>query len=128
MKDVVFIKKNKMYVEDLSDWINPEYKNTQAQLSLMTEDEREHLYTKKEVKIALEAKELIKNVRYPSLKEAVHLAQDGNIVGMPQTANITRNCDIYGPPVEASRGMTTNKKVSNIIGTGAPEHREKHTG
>ena len=28
MKDVVFIKKNKVYVADFSDWINPEYKTT----------------------------------------------------------------------------------------------------
>jgi len=128
MKDVVFLKKNKMYVADFSDWINPEYKNTQAQLSLMTADEREHLYTKKEVKRALEAKEFIKNAGYPSLKEAVHLAQDGNIIGMPQTAtDITRYYDIYGPPVEAIRGMTTNKKVGNIVGIGAPELREQRT-
>ena len=94
----------------------------------MTADEREHLYAKKGVKRALEAKEFIKNAGCPSLKEAVHLAQDGNIIGLPQTAaDISRYYDIYGPPVEAIRGMTTNKKVSNIIGTGASELREQHT-
>ncbi len=52
----------------------------QAQQSLMTTDECEHLYTKKEVKLALEAKEFIKNAGYSSLKEAVHLAQDVSII------------------------------------------------
>ena len=62
---------------------------------MMTVDEHEHLYTKKEVKRALEAKEFIVNAGSPTFNEAVHVAQDSNIIGLPQTAaDITRYYDI----------------------------------
>ena len=45
---------------------------------------------------------------------AIALANDGNIMGIPITANdIRRAYDIYGKPVAAVRGMSTKKKVSS---------------
>ena len=109
--DVVFEHRNKICVADFSKWISRFYQESDYQLTLMTTKEREHLYSKREVRNALEAKEFIKNAGYPSLKEALHMARDGNLVGIPHSAeDINRLYDIYGPPVESIHGKMVNKK------------------
>lgn len=57
---------------------------------MMNAEEREHLYTRKEVRKALEVKEFLRKAGYPSEKEAVHLARDGNIVGMRESVDDVR--------------------------------------
>jgi hypothetical protein len=51
-KDVEFVRRNKLYVADFSEWLDPEYEECYAMLSLMTAEEREHMYTRKEVRRA----------------------------------------------------------------------------
>ncbi len=48
-----------------------------------TVQEMESLYTKVEVARAKVAYEGLKNVRYPSLEEFIHLVEDGNIHELP---------------------------------------------
>jgi hypothetical protein len=111
-RDLVFERRDLMYVADFSDWIVDE---EELKLNLMTVQEREHLYNRKEIRHALKAKEFLRNAGYPSEKEAIHLARDGNIVGMPESPNdIQRYFDVYGRQVEAVRGKTTKEHVKQI--------------
>ena len=103
--DLVFVRRNKFYVADFSYWLKSS-KNKYAMLGA------EHMYTKKEVSRAIEAGEFIKNAGYPSRGEAIHLARDGNIMDMPQTAkDIDTYYNIYGDPVAAIRGKATEDKA-----------------
>jgi hypothetical protein len=68
------------------------------------------MYTRKQKRRALEAKEFIKNAGYPSRNEAIHLVRDGNINNVPVSVNDVNNYyDIYGPVVEVVRGKTTRR-------------------
>jgi hypothetical protein len=116
-RDVAFVRRNKLYVADFSDWINDDYQECNAMLSLLTVQEREHMYTRKEVRHALKAEEFIRNAGYPSQAEAVSLVRDGNINNMPvNIVDVNAYYDIYGPLVETVHGKTTKKKVSFIQG------------
>ena len=123
-RDIEFNRKGKFYIADFADWIvNHDYPT-----SFMTTAEREHMYTRKEVAKALEAKEFLKNAGYPSEKEAVHLARDGNIKDMPHgAADIKRYFDIYEPQVEAIRGKTVNQQAISAeqVDDAAREQRTK---
>ena len=75
--DVVFHPKCGMYV---ADW--DQYRNAFAKASTA-------IYMKAEEAQAKQAYELIRTSSYPSLAEAVHLIQDGNIIGMPIVSHST---------------------------------------
>ena len=114
-RDLKFVRRNKLYVADFSDWMDPDYEECNALLSLLTVEEKEHMYTRKEIKHALQAKEFIKNAGYPSRNEAIHLIRDGNINNVPVGVDdVNRYYDIYGPMVEQVRGKSTTKKVRFI--------------
>jgi hypothetical protein len=111
-RDIIFYKKDKMYVADFSEWIqkdsvtNDYYEAGDIDLVLMTAQERESLYTKKEVERAREAGEFE--------KEAVHLIRDGNLVNVPYSVDdIRRYYTIYGPQVAAVRGKTTKQHAKS---------------
>ena len=110
-------------VADFSAWIQD---HDESNLIMMNAEEREHLYTRKEVRKALEAKEFLRKAGYPSEKEAVHLARDGNLDGMRESADdVWRYLDIYGKQVEALQGKMTQNHVKAIdLGDdGAKEQR-----
>jgi hypothetical protein len=127
-RDLEFVRRNKLYIADFSDWVNPDYVECNTLLSLLTVEEREHMYTRKEVTRALEAKEFIKNAGYPSRNEAIHLIRDGNLNNVPVcVGDVNRYYDIYGPMVEPVRGKSTNKKVKFIgdeVDIGLKEERK----
>jgi hypothetical protein len=50
-----------------------------------TLQENELVYTKSEVKRAKQAHTFLKTSRYPSLEDAVHLLEDGNVENVPCT-------------------------------------------
>jgi hypothetical protein len=113
-QDVVFTKRNKMWVADFSDWVVEEA-DLQEQcitLNLLMVEEKEQLYTKKEMKKALDAGEFLRSLGYPMLKEALATMRNGNITNIPHTAdNVKRFFDIYGAQVPGIRGRTMNKKA-----------------
>jgi hypothetical protein len=114
-KGVEFVRRNKLYVADFSDWINDEYEECNALLSLMTLEEREHMYTRKEVRRALRAELFIRNAGHPSQNEAVSMVRDGNINNIPLSVNdVNTYYDIYGPMVEAVRGKSTKRRVTFV--------------
>jgi len=68
-------------------------------------------YTKSEVDRAKLAGKFIENCGFPSLKEAVHLAEDSNIKGVTITgADIRRKVAIFGVDAAAVRGKMTKEK------------------
>ena len=110
--DVVFYRRNKMYVADFSEWLDGKNTENNENINLMTTQERESLLTSKEVKKALEAKEFLRKAGYPSPKEANHLVNDGNVLNIPHTGEHIRNYfDTYGAMVESVRGKTTKQHV-----------------
>jgi hypothetical protein len=58
----------------------------------------------------------VKNSRYPSPNEMLHLLQDGNIRGLPTlgAADLERAYKIYGVHPEYVRGQMTKKKVGRM--------------
>ena len=103
--DIVFRRKAGMYV---ADW--RQYKHVYATASTA-------IYTKAEEVRAKIAYDLLRTSGYPSIGEAVHLIQDGNITGMPTITvdDLRRAYDIYGTPPEYVRGKMTKRKVSRAI-------------
>jgi hypothetical protein len=99
--DLVFYRRDKMWVADFSEWIISEEDHAQelcAQLNLMTVSEKEDLYTRKDVLRALEAGEFLKSLGYPTQREAIGLVRDGNVRNVPHTVeDVKRFFDIYGP-------------------------------
>ncbi len=90
-RDIAFERREKLYV---ADW----YTETEDTVVAVTVQENELLYSKDQVKCAKEAHEFLKNSGYPSLSEAVHLLNDGNVRGGPQLlhADVERAYRIYG--------------------------------
>jgi hypothetical protein len=75
------------------------------------------VYTKAEELHAKKAYELLCTSGYPSMTEAIHLVEDGNISRMPvlTSEDICVAYEIYGSPPEFVRGKMTKKKVSQAI-------------
>ena len=102
-KDLIFHRRGKFYVADMTEWIQEQYSFATSGLN-----DRERLYTSKEVKRAKEAGEFIRKCGYPSENEALHLVMDGNIAEVDITTNdIRRYFEIYGPIPAYVRGKTT---------------------
>ena len=74
-----------MYMADFSDWIVEE-EDRENNVALATLNNRAQLYNSKEFRKALEVKEFIANAGYPSMKEAMNLITDGNVVGIKHSA------------------------------------------
>jgi hypothetical protein len=60
--------------------------------------ENESTYTQTEICKAKEAYEFLRCSGYPLPEEAIHLFQDGNIIGLPELSreDFIRAYDIYG--------------------------------
>ena len=114
-QDLVFKRREKMWVADLSDWIVQEEDRTQDNynnLSLLTVQEREDLYTRREVRKAQEVGEFLKSLGYPTQKEAIGIVRDGNIKNIPCTAeDVRRYFEIYGPQVPGIRGKMMKRRA-----------------
>ena len=104
--DLVFKREGKFYMADMSDWMS-------TNVNLTTVTDRENLYTSKEINLAKEAWDFVKNAGYPSLKETIHMVNDGNVVGIQlSTKDVYRAYDIYGIPPAAIRGKQTKHKIT----------------
>jgi hypothetical protein len=108
-RDIAFERREKFYV---ADW----YTETEDTVVAATVQENELLYSKDQVKRAKEAHEFLKNSVYPSLSEAVHLLNDGNVRGGPQLlhADVEQAYRIYGTYPEYIRGKMTRKTVGRV--------------
>jgi hypothetical protein len=87
-----------------------------TRLSPLTVAETEGLYTRKEVRKALEAGELLKALGYPSERDALEVLRDGNIRNIQHSADdVCRFYTIYGPQVVAKSGKTTKAHAKTKI-------------
>jgi hypothetical protein len=71
-------------------------------------------YTKAEEERAMQAYELIRNARFPSYQEAVHIVEDGNIAHMQtlSAADVHRAYELYNVHPEYVHGKMMKKKAS----------------
>jgi len=107
-RDLIFYKRNKLFVADFSDWINA------SGSSFATIEDRESMLTKTEIEGARKASDFIKSAGFPSKQAAIDMLRDGNINNIPiEVADIKTYFDIYGPPVEAIHDKTTALKSVN---------------
>ena len=100
-RDIIFHRRDKLYVADFS---RPIVAVTKA-------------YTKSEEARAQAAYEVIRNCGYPSIAEAIHLIQDGNLTHMPMLTaeDVRRAYDLYGEPVGSVQGKMTKRKISRSL-------------
>jgi hypothetical protein len=114
---MVLVHRDKIYVVDFSEWIVDDEERVYEMhmgLSLMTveERERESMYTRKEVRRALEAGEFLKSMGYPTEQEAINIVQSGNILNIPYSVeDVKRFFDVCGTQAVGLRGETTKKKA-----------------
>lgn len=119
-RDIAFTKRYKIYMAEFLEWAREaedsevEYIIDDIDLVLMTFQEREGLYTKKEVGKVRQAGEFLCTVGYPSEKEAIHLIRDGNLVSVPYSIeDICRYYTMFGPQVEAVRGKMAKQHAES---------------
>jgi hypothetical protein len=100
---IIFKRRNKLYAADFQEY----YGNVLATKA----------YTKREMHQAVQAYEFLKMSGYPSVQEAIHLVQDGNIAIMPilTAEDVRRAFDLFGEPVGSVCGKMTKKKVGHAV-------------
>ena len=105
--DIVFHRKGGMYIADWS-----QYKN-----AFTTVNTGVGTYTMAEEARARQAYELLRTSGYPSIQEAIHIIQDGNITDMPTLTveDLRRAYEIFGTPPAYVRGKMTKKRVSRAV-------------
>ena len=88
-EDMVFYRRNKIYVGDMREWET--YRSEpRGQVMVTTIAQNEQKLTARELKRVTAARKFIKTAGYPTLKEAVHLVSDGNLLNCDVTANDIR--------------------------------------
>jgi hypothetical protein len=118
-RDLVFTRRDKLYVADFSDWIVSDQDREEelhAGLNLMTVANRESMYSSKQARKALEAGEFLRALECPSEKEAVDIIRNGNVTNIPHCVDDVRwFFDIYSQQVPALRGKTMHKHPTRSI-------------
>jgi hypothetical protein len=108
-QDLVFYKRDKLYVADMREWGNQEYEHVAL---VSTAAENESKYTAREVQKARLARDMVVNAGFSSEKEALGLVNDGNLTGVPITArDVKRSFEIYGKTTSGVRGRRTAHKA-----------------
>ena len=108
-RDLIFRRHGKIFLADMRDWVTP------GGLAMMTTQEREAMYTKRQVQNAKKAGEFIENAGFPSQGEALKLVRDGNIKDVPvEATDIKLFYEIYGEPISSIKGKTTCQKNVNL--------------
>ena len=103
--DIEFYQRGDLYLADFRPYV------TDRALNGMTTQERDALFDKATVKRAQEAGVFVRNAGYPSEQVAINLVRSGNINNMPIDVQDVKNFfEIYGTPVAAIRGKTTENK------------------
>ena len=73
--------------------------------------EREYIYTRKEMRRALNVDEFIRSQGYLIESESIGMVRDGNIEGIPHTvSDMKAFYDIHGPPIKHIRERSTKKR------------------
>ena len=125
-QDIIFYRKNNFYVANMADWCRATYMlNNVATDS--TEAERIGKFSKNQLNLAIEARNLIANAGYPSASEAIKMVNSGNLLNCNITsADIERAIYIWGLYPEYMRGKMTKSKASHIDVDLTIQHRIKN--
>jgi len=100
--DINFIQKGDLYLADFSQYV------TDRALIAMLTKQREEMFEKSIAERAQEAGQFIRNAGYLSEQAAINLVRSGNIINIPvQVQDIKNYFEIYGVPIAAIRGRTT---------------------
>ena len=106
--DIEFTQRGDLYLADFRGYL------TDRAITAMTTKEREELFEKAVVKRAQQAGTLIKNAGYPFEQAAISLIRSGNINNAPiEVQDIKNYFEIYGTPIAAIRGRTTQDRHVN---------------
>ena len=128
-RDLVFYKRDKLYVADMSDWDNPTITHVSVQSDVDSDDDYGDptaLVTtvadnvksrgsprRRSSASGRRASCLVANAGFSSEREALGLVHDGNLTGVPVTApDVKRSFEIYGKSVGGVRGRRTAHKAS----------------
>ena len=112
-RDLVFKRRDKYYVADMSDWVDDEDLEEYAASYVVTVEQLEASLTKKQLAGLNAARRFIASAGFPSQLEAIHLLTDGNLdvtsLGC-SVADIQRAFQIPNNPYSL-KGKRTSKKV-----------------
>ena len=116
-RDLVFHRRNKIYVGDMRDWET--YPQSLAQHAMVTTiSQNESTLSKRELRGVQAARSIIRTAGYPTLKEAIHLVEDGNIIGLNVTAMDIRKAyevDTVGGVTPAmAKGKGVNRRAPRL--------------
>ena len=107
-RDLVFWLRDKFYVADMREW-----SKGGARALVTTVTANESRYSRAEVQRARTARELVTKSGFSSERDVLGLVNDGNVLGVPVTANdVRRSFEIYGKSPGALRGRRTEHKVT----------------
>ena len=86
-----------------------------SEFALHTIENRERLYTKREVAAAKEAIRFVESMCFPSINDAKFMISTGSVVNCPVTvADLDRAQDIYGTHVAVIKGKSTKATAAAI--------------
>ena len=102
-----FVRKGKLYACNVREHL--------CYAHVITTTENEAKYTKREVEMARQAKELSQLLSYPSSKDLITLINNGSILNCPISAHdVARAVDIYGPDIGSLKGKTKRSKSQPV--------------
>ena len=115
--DMVFYRRDKIYVGDMREW-ETYRREPDAMAMVTTVTANEARLTAKELRKVREARAFIKAAGYPTLKEAVRLVQDGNLVECRVTASDIRLAfevdTVNGVYPAMAKGKTVNGRPPRL--------------
>lgn len=106
---------NNLYGCDLANYVDKlrELDSSGGAEVDVTVDELKSQYSVDEVRRAKEAREFMRKLGYPSVRDMVKLIVKGGIINCPVTVDdIVRAEKLFGPDVASLKGKTTKRKVS----------------
>eukprot|EP01040_Poterioochromonas_malhamensis_P013796 gene13796-15214_t len=102
-------KGNGLYIWDASELI------PQPTANVLTVEENKLAYSKREIRDARRAIDLIRTLGYPTPRQLIEMIQSGTILECPVTIHdVVRAHDIFGDDIPSLKGKTTHKKTPPI--------------
>jgi hypothetical protein len=115
-EDLVFYRRNKIYVGDMREWET--YREAPLSAMVTTVADNESKLTARELKRVKAARKFIQVAGYPTLKEAVHLVEDGNLVDCRVSARDIRKAfevdTVNGITPAMAKGKTVNGRPPRL--------------
>jgi hypothetical protein len=116
-EDLVFYRRDKIYVGDMREWET--YRASEPRVAMVTTvQQREAKLSRRDLKRVERARAFIKTAGYPTLKESVHMVEDGNLVDCRVTGSDVRLAfevdTVDGVTPAMAKGKTTNGRPQRL--------------